>query len=62
MTGAALKVLDSLNRLPEPEREEVVAAILRGLVGSDYGSPSEIELLQAADAVFLDLDHDEDQE
>ena len=59
MTGAAQSILESLDRLAEPEREEVVVEILRRVAVSEHTSPDDEELLHHADHLFLELDHRE---
>ena len=56
MTGAAQKVLESLDSLPEPDQDEVVAEILRRISHSHHTAPFDGDLVAAADAVFLQLD------
>ncbi len=59
MGEAARQVLDTLDRLPEAEREEVVAEILRRAAMSEHSVPDDQELLAAADRLFLELDRRE---
>ena len=59
MSGGAQKVLDAFEQLPPGERDEVVVELLRRAAASSHESPSDDELLQTADAVFLELDRRE---
>jgi hypothetical protein len=59
MTSGAKSVLDAFEQLPPAEREEVVAELLRRAASSVHESPTDEELLGAADAIFLDLDQRE---
>jgi hypothetical protein len=59
MTSGAKSVLDAFEQLPPAEREEVVAELLRRAASSAHETPTDEELLSAADAVFLDLDQRE---
>lgn len=59
MGEAARQVLETLERLPEAEREEVVGEILRRAAMSEHGLPDEQELVEAADRLFLELDRRE---
>ena len=59
MTKAARKVLADFESLPDSERDEITAEILRRAVGGDHEAPSDNELVTAADSVFLELDRRE---
>jgi hypothetical protein len=59
MTSGAKSVLDAFEQLPPAEREKVVAELLRRAASSAHESPTDEELLGAADAIFLDLDQRE---
>jgi hypothetical protein len=59
MTSGAKSVLDAFEHLPPAEREEVVAELLRRTVTSAHESPTDDELVGAADAIFLELDRRE---
>lgn len=59
MTKAARKVLEDLESLPDSERDEITAEILRRAVGGDSEAPSDNELVAAADSAFLELDRRE---
>lgn len=59
MSRGAEAVLAALGELPPSEREEVVAELLRRVALADHSSPSDGELVSAADQVFQALDHRE---
>jgi len=59
MTEAARKLLDTLDSLPDADRREVVREILRRAALEEHESPSDDDLVAAADEVFLDLDRRE---
>lgn len=59
MTNAARQLIDSFEALPEQEKREVLAQLLRRLIDSPYPSPSDEELTHAADQVFQDYDRRE---
>lgn len=59
MTNAARQLIDSFEALPEEEKHEVLAQLLRRLMDSPYASPSDEELTRAADLVFQDYDRHE---
>ena len=59
MSGGAKNVLDAFEQLPPSERDEVVVELLRRAAASPHESPSDDELLRAADDVFLELDRRE---
>ncbi len=61
MSPGAKRVLDSFDSLSGEEREEVFAELLRRVAHSDHGSPSDEELVAAANEVFLELDRSESQ-
>ena len=61
MTNAAKQLIDSFDALPEDEKHEVLAQLLRRLMSTPYSSPSDEDLLQAADLVFQDYDRRENQ-
>jgi len=52
MTNAAKQLIDSFEALPEDEKHEVLAQLLRRLMSTPYSSPSDEDLVQAADLVF----------
>lgn len=57
MSKAAQRVLDEFEALPEPDKHTVAIEIIRR--SGSYGSPSDDELVLAAEEVFLDLDRRE---
>jgi hypothetical protein len=61
MTNAARRLIDSFEALPEQEKHEVLAQLLRSLISSPYSSPSDDELTHVADLVFQDYDRAEAQ-
>ena len=61
MTDGAKSVLEAFEALPESEREEVLAELIRRVAHSDHGSPTDDELLEVADRVFLDYDRSENE-
>jgi hypothetical protein len=59
MSGGAKRVLDAFEQLPPDERDEVVVELLRRVAMAPHDSPSDDELLHAADDVFHELDRRE---
>jgi hypothetical protein len=59
MSSGAKSVLDAFEQLPPAERDEVVVELLRRTAASRHESPSDNDLLRAADDVFLELDRSE---
>ena len=59
MTKAVQGVLASYEALPESDRREVLAELLRRSLREPYASPAEDELLLIADEVFQSLDRRE---
>ena len=59
MTDAARKLLETFDSLPQAARKEVLRELLRRSALSDHDIPSDAELLDAADAIFLELDQRE---
>jgi hypothetical protein len=59
MSGGAKQVLDAFEQLPPGERDEVVVELLRRAASAPHESPSDDELLRAADGIFLELDRRE---
>jgi hypothetical protein len=53
------QLLESFERLPEEEKQQIVAEILRRTLNQDISSLSDDELTLSAEALFLDLDRDE---
>lgn len=59
MTRAAQKVLDTFEALPEEDKNEIAAEILRRTSAEDYEDLDDSALTLAADQVFLELDRRE---
>jgi hypothetical protein len=59
MSRGAEAIIAALDELPDGEREEVVAAILRRVALSEHVAPSDEELAAAADQVFQAFDRRE---
>ncbi|MDL1952116.1 hypothetical protein FBQ97_20225 [Acidobacteria bacterium ACD] len=59
MTDTARHVIESFEALPETEKREVIAVLLRQALQAPYESPGDDELTHAADQVFLELDERE---
>ncbi|HYX42409.1 MAG TPA: hypothetical protein VE821_11965 [Pyrinomonadaceae bacterium] len=59
MTPTVQQILDTFNQMPETERQELAAEILRRALSIDYGSLSDEELILNAEQVFLGLDQRE---
>lgn len=62
MTHAAKQVIDSFEALPEQDKGEVLAQLLRQLIDSRYVVPTDEELTHAADLLFQEYDRREAQE
>lgn len=59
MTNAALELLQSFKALTAFDQREVLLRLLREPIEADYLVPSDEELVQQADALFLELDKNE---
>jgi len=59
MTPTVQQILDTFDQMPETERQELAAEILRRALSVDYGSLSDEELILNAEQVFLELDQRE---
>lgn len=59
MTQAARKLLEKFESLPDKDREEVLAELLRRTALAPYGLPMDEDLVSAADRLFVDLDRHE---
>jgi hypothetical protein len=59
MTEAAQKILRSFQALSKAEQHDVLVTLLRLPIEAEYSSPSDDELIQAADAVFAEFDKSE---
>jgi hypothetical protein len=56
VTHATKKLLEEFEALPDQERSELVAELARRVAHAPHDSPSDDDLLAAADQLFLDLD------
>jgi hypothetical protein len=56
MTQAARKLLEDVEALPESDRSEIVAELLRRVVTAPHDLPSDDDLVSAADRLFTELD------
>jgi hypothetical protein len=56
MTAAARDLLEAFERLPETERLDLAAEILRRTAGRDLPPLAEDDLVTAAEELFLQLD------
>jgi len=59
MTRAAKTVIDAFDELGPQERKEVVLELLRRTALHPHDGPSDDDLAQAADEVFLELERHE---
>ena len=59
MTQTAQQVLETFDRLPEPEQREVASQILRRTVQLEAPPLADETLVLAADELFLELDQRE---
>lgn len=59
MTQAARRLLAEFEALPESERSEVVAELLRRVAMAPHDLPDDADLLASADRVFVELDRRE---
>jgi hypothetical protein len=59
MYTSAQQVLESFEQLPESEKQQVVAEILRRVIHEDTAPLSDDELVMNAEALFLELDRRE---
>lgn len=62
MTAAAKHILNDFEALPDPEKREVLAELLRIASHLDYPATSDDELVAAAEHLFLDYDRREEGE
>jgi hypothetical protein len=60
MTAAAEHFIQDFEALPEPEKQEVLAKLLRIASQMDYGPITDEELLASADKIFVALDREEE--
>jgi predicted nucleic acid-binding protein len=59
MTPVVEKLVADVEALPEAQREEVIAALLRRARTDSHDLPSDDDLVAAADALFQNLDRRE---
>ncbi len=59
MTQAAKKLLDEFEALPETDRAEVLAALLRRTALAPHDLPTDEDLVITADRLFTELDRRE---
>jgi hypothetical protein len=56
MTPVVEKLVAEVEALPEAQREEVIAALLRRAKTEPHDLPTDADLVAAADTVFQELD------
>jgi hypothetical protein len=56
------KLLESFDRLPEAEKQQVVAEMLRRTLNADIPLPTDDELTLSAETLFLSLDERENEQ
>lgn len=61
MTPVVEKLVAQVEALPEAQRDEVIAALLRRARTEPHDRPSDVDLVAAADALFQDLDRSEQE-
>jgi hypothetical protein len=59
MTQAVRELVDRFEALPEPERQELLAELLRRAKSESHDLPDDHDLTAAADLLFQDLDRRE---
>jgi hypothetical protein len=59
MTQVVEQLVAAFEALPEPERQELIAELLRRARTAPHDLPTDEDLVAAADAVFRDLDQRE---
>lgn len=62
MTTQAKDIIEEFGTLPDQEKREVLAELIRMARDIDYPAVSDDELLSAADQVFFDYDRQETAE
>lgn len=62
MTQAAKKLLDEFDALPDQDRSEILAELLRRTALAPHNLPTDDDLTAAADQLFLELDRRERSE
>jgi hypothetical protein len=56
MTNTAQQFLSSFKALPASDQHDVLVRLLRLPIEAEYTVPSDQDLIQAADELFLELD------
>lgn len=59
MTPVVEKLVAEVEALPEAQREEVIAALLRRALTEPHSLPKDQDLVAAADVLFQELDRRE---
>ena len=62
MTQAAQKLLDEFEALPDRDRSELLAELLRRVASAPHELPEDEDLIAAADRLFVELDRREPSE
>lgn len=62
MTSVGKNIVDDFQGLPDPEKREVLANLLRISRNIDYPDLTDDEILASADALFLEYDRHESKE
>jgi len=62
MTQAGKKLLDEFEALPDGDRSELVAELVRRVGLAPHDLPQDDDLVAAADRLFVDLDRREQSE
>jgi hypothetical protein len=60
MSTASYHILESFDRLPESEQQQVAAEILRRTLKRDTPQLTDDDLVATAEEIFLELDRRED--
>jgi hypothetical protein len=61
MTPVVEKLVAQVEALPEAQREEVIAALLRRAQTEPHDLPGDHDLVATADAIFQELDRSEQE-
>lgn len=61
MTPVVEKLVAQVEALPEAQRDEVIAALLRRARTEPHDLPSDADLVATADALFQNLDRSEQE-
>jgi uncharacterized membrane protein len=56
MSATVQKILESMERLSDGEKRELVSEIIRGTVDLDFPPSTDEELVLLAEEIFLELD------